>query len=191
MVSNICGPSRSHSMLSGCGKSTILRLALGLDTPDARREAIGNRPVSEAVMASQPGRVAAVFDVVRAWRGGKGAAFRFVRIPNALPAVLSGLQVAAPNAILGAILAEFDGGGRWGLGAYLIGSLGRAEPDRLRGTGLVATLATGTGLGNLLNRARGMLDYGMIWSVAFVSVVLSVIAYKIVEMVERARSDRG
>jgi ABC-type nitrate/sulfonate/bicarbonate transport system permease component len=55
--------------------------------------------------------------------------------------------VAAPNAVLGAILAEFGGGGRWGLGAYLLGSLGRGEPDRLWGIGLVATLIAGLSYG--------------------------------------------
>jgi sulfonate transport system permease protein len=45
--------------------------------------------------------------------------------------------------VLGAILAEFGGGGRWGLGSYLLGSLGRGEPARLWGIGLVATLIAG------------------------------------------------
>ena len=58
----------------------------------------------------------------------------------------SGFRVAAPNAVLGAILAEFGGGGRWGLGAYLLGSLGRADPARLWGIGLVATLIAGASL---------------------------------------------
>src|SRR5207244_1731001 len=57
--------------------------------------------------------------------------------------LLGGLRVAAPNAVLGAILAEFGSGARFGLGTYLLGSLGRAEPDRLWGIGLVATLIAG------------------------------------------------
>ena len=78
-------------------------------------------------------------DVVRAYGGGEGSILRFVRLRSAMPAILSGLRIAAPNAVLGAILAEFGGGGRWGLGAYLLGSLGRADPERLWGIGLVAT----------------------------------------------------
>lgn len=78
-------------------------------------------------------------DVVRAYGGGKWASLRFVQARSALPVILSGLRIAAPNAVLGSILAEFGGGGRWGLGVYLLGSLGRAEPDRLWGIGLVAT----------------------------------------------------
>jgi sulfonate transport system permease protein len=82
-------------------------------------------------------------DVVRAYGGGPSAVMRRVQLRGAIPAILSGFRVAAPNAVLGAILAEFGGGGRWGLGAYLLGSLGRAEPDRLWGIGLIATLIAG------------------------------------------------
>ncbi|MEO0385463.1 MAG: ABC transporter permease subunit [Pseudomonadota bacterium] len=79
-------------------------------------------------------------DVVRAYGGGKWMSLRLVQIRAAMPSILSAFRIAAPNAVLGAILAEFGGGGRWGLGNYLLGSLGRAEPDRLWGIGLVATL---------------------------------------------------
>ena len=82
-------------------------------------------------------------DLVRAYGGGGRAVMRFVQVRGAIPAILSGFRVAAPNAVLGAILAEFGGGGRWGLGAYLLGSLGRAEPARLWGIGLTATLIAG------------------------------------------------
>lgn len=84
-------------------------------------------------------------DVVRAYGGGEAAVMRLVRLRAALPAFLGGLRVAAPNAVLGAVLAEFGSGARWGLGTYLLGSLGRAEPDRLWGIGLVATLIAGLG----------------------------------------------
>jgi len=82
-------------------------------------------------------------DLVRAYGGGKWSVMRFVQLRSALPVILAGLQVAAPNAVLGAILAEFGGGGRWGLGTYLLGSLGRADPPRLWGIGLVATAIAG------------------------------------------------
>ena len=42
-------------------------------------------------------------------------------------------------------------------------------------------LATGTGLGNLLDQARGRLDYGMIWAVATVAVL----PYEAVAALER------
>ncbi len=82
-------------------------------------------------------------DLVLAYGGGKWEVMRFVQLRSALPVILAGLQVSAPNAVLGAILAEFGGGGRWGLGTYLLGSLGRADPPRLWGIGLVATAIAG------------------------------------------------
>ncbi|MEM1288321.1 MAG: ABC transporter permease subunit [Pseudomonadota bacterium] len=82
-------------------------------------------------------------DVVRAYGGGRWSVLRLVQLRAAIPAILSAFRIAAPNAVLGAILAEFGGGGRWGLGNYLLGSLGRGEPDRLWGIGLVATLIAG------------------------------------------------
>ncbi|WP_020560904.1 ABC transporter permease [Thiofilum flexile] len=82
-------------------------------------------------------------DLIRAYGGGRWQVLRRVQFRGALPAILAGLRVAAPAAVLGAILAEFGGGGRWGLGTYLLGSLGQANPARLWGIGLVATLIAG------------------------------------------------
>ena len=82
-------------------------------------------------------------DLVRAYGGGRAIELRLVRWRGALPVVLSSFRVAAPNAVLGSILAEFGGGGRTGLGTYLIGSLGRADPARLWGIGLTATAIAG------------------------------------------------
>ncbi len=82
-------------------------------------------------------------DIVKAYGGGRWQILRYAQFRSALPSILAGLRIAAPNAVLGAILAEFGGGGRYGLGVYLIGSLGRGEPDRLWGIGLAATLIAG------------------------------------------------
>lgn len=82
-------------------------------------------------------------DLVRAYGGGRLALLRTVRLRASLPALLGGLRVAAPNAVLGAILAEFGSGSRWGLGSYLLGSLGQANPARLWGIGLAATAIAG------------------------------------------------
>ncbi|WP_346908906.1 ABC transporter permease subunit [uncultured Roseibium sp.] len=82
-------------------------------------------------------------DIVKAYGGGRWQILRYAQFRSALPSILAGLRIAAPNAVLGAILAEFGGGGRYGLGVYLIGSLGRGEPDRLWGIGLSATLIAG------------------------------------------------
>jgi ABC-type nitrate/sulfonate/bicarbonate transport system permease component len=79
-------------------------------------------------------------DVIRSYGGGEVAVLRWLRLRSCLPGFLSGLRVAAPAAILGAILAEFGSGARWGLGSFLLGSLGRGNPARIWGIGLTATL---------------------------------------------------
>jgi len=84
-------------------------------------------------------------DVVRTYGGGGFAVLRFVRLRAALPAILSGLRVAAPASILGAILGEFGAGTRWGLGSFLLGSLGQANPARIWGIGLAATAIAAVG----------------------------------------------
>jgi ABC-type nitrate/sulfonate/bicarbonate transport system permease component len=77
--------------------------------------------------------------VIRSYGGGNFAVLRWLRLRACLPGMLGGLRVAAPAAILGAILAEFGSGSRWGLGSFLLGSLGRGNPARIWGIGLTAT----------------------------------------------------
>jgi sulfonate transport system permease protein len=88
-----------------------------------------------------------LLDVIRAYGGGSGAILRFARLRSALPAVLAGLRAAAPLAVLGAILGEFGSGVRWGLGSFLLGSLGNADPARLLGIGFAATGVAMVGYG--------------------------------------------
>jgi ABC-type nitrate/sulfonate/bicarbonate transport system permease component len=96
-------------------------------------------------------------DVVRAAGGGEREVMRLVRLRSAVPSVLAGLRIAAPAAVLGAMLAEFGGGFRWGLGSYLLGSLGSANPARIWGIGIVATAvaAAGYGLFALIGKRAG------------------------------------
>jgi ABC-type nitrate/sulfonate/bicarbonate transport system permease component len=78
-------------------------------------------------------------DVIRSVGGGSRQIMLRLRIRTALPGLLAGLRVAAPGAMLGAMLGEFLGG-HHGLGVYLLGSLGQANPARLWDIGIVATL---------------------------------------------------
>jgi sulfonate transport system permease protein len=93
-------------------------------------------------------------DVIHSYGGGEFAVLRWLRVRSCVPGLLGGLRVAAPAAILGAILAEFGSGARWGLGSFLLGSLGRGNPARIWGIGLTATLmaALAYGLCALLGR---------------------------------------
>jgi sulfonate transport system permease protein len=88
-----------------------------------------------------------LLDVIRTYGGGWSAILRFARLRSALPALLAGLRAAAPLAVLGAMLGEFGSGVRWGLGSFLLGSLGDANPARLLGIGLAATAIAAAGYG--------------------------------------------
>jgi ABC-type nitrate/sulfonate/bicarbonate transport system permease component len=122
----------------------ILVIALEGDTP---------RVVLAALSVYYPTMVATVLglsqvdtrlcDLVRVYGGSEWTVVRRVRLRSGLPTLLAGLRVAAPAAVLGSLLAEFGSGGNAGLGTYLIGSLGRAEPARLWGIGLAATAISG------------------------------------------------
>lgn len=81
--------------------------------------------------------------VIHSYGGGDLAVLRWLRLRSCLPGLLGGLRVAAPAAILGSILAEFGSGSRWGLGSFLLGSLGRGNPARIWGIGLAATALAG------------------------------------------------
>ena len=67
---------------------------------------------------------------------------------------------------------------------YVFAATRLAVPRALLGVMIAEWLATGVGLGNLLNQSRGYLDYGMIWAVAVVSVILSIVFYQAVAAVE-------
>ena len=68
---------------------------------------------------------------------------------------------------------------------YFFAAARLTAPRALLGVMIAEWLATGTGLGNLLNQSRGYLDYGMIWTVTAVSVIISVIFYQFVVLAER------
>jgi ABC-type nitrate/sulfonate/bicarbonate transport system permease component len=96
-------------------------------------------------------------DVVRVYGGDSLCILRYVRLRAALPGLLAGLKVAAPAALLGAILAEFGSGSRWGLGTFLLGSLGQANAARLWGIGLSATAVAALGYAIFALGARRVL----------------------------------
>ena len=48
-------------------------------------------------------------DLVKAYGGGRWRILWLVQLRSALPTIITGFQIAAPNAVLGAILAEFGG----------------------------------------------------------------------------------
>ena len=81
----------------------------------------------------------ASLDVIRGCGGSAWTALRKVRFRSALPSIFAALRVAAPAAILGAILGEFVGGTS-GMGVFMMNSLAQFERTRTWGVGLVATV---------------------------------------------------
>jgi ABC-type nitrate/sulfonate/bicarbonate transport system permease component len=91
-------------------------------------------------------------------------------------------------------LVRAYGGGRWQQLRrialpwslpYLCAAARLAAPRAFLGVMIAEWLATGTGIGNLLNESRGVLDFGMIWSVAVVAILIAVGLNALVAVVER------
>jgi ABC-type nitrate/sulfonate/bicarbonate transport system permease component len=56
--------------------------------------------------------------------------FRMLALPNALPYLFIGLKIAAPLAVLGALVAEWTGA-EWGLGVFMINAMFGLRIDQL------------------------------------------------------------
>lgn len=94
-------------------------------------------------------------DLVRAYGGGAFAQLRRVRLRAALPNTLAALKIAAPTAVLGAILGEFFGG--------------NVEP----------------GLGSAMVVSEQQLEVPRTWAIALVAAGLGGVGYLLVTLVER------
>ena len=79
------------------------------------------------------------FDLVRSYGRGRLAALVHVRMRAALPYLFAGLQIAAPAAILGAMVGEFTGAER-GIGVLTVRAMRGLDVEM---TWAIATLATG------------------------------------------------
>ena len=84
----------------------------------------------------------ASIDVVSAAGGGRLRSFVAVRVPASLPALFAGLRIAAPAALLGAIVGEYLGGRR-GLGVAMIQSQSSFDVARTWGLAAVMGLTVG------------------------------------------------
>ncbi len=81
-------------------------------------------------------------DVVHANGGGRWAALVKVRVRAAVPSAFSGLAIAGPAAVLGAIIGEFLGGTS-GLGVVMVNSEASLEVARTWGVAIIATAVSG------------------------------------------------
>ncbi len=85
----------------------------------------------------------AAMDVVRASGGGTWAQMTKVRLRAALPSTFAALQIAAPSAILGAIIGEYLGAQTSGLGVMMIVAQEAANAERLWAVALFCTFIAG------------------------------------------------
>jgi ABC-type nitrate/sulfonate/bicarbonate transport system permease component len=85
-------------------------------------------------------------DVVHAYGGGSVQKLRKVRIRSALPSLFVALRIAAPAAVLGAIIGEYVGG-ESGLGIAMIASQSGLRVATTWGIALVATLIASVAYG--------------------------------------------
>jgi ABC-type nitrate/sulfonate/bicarbonate transport system permease component len=85
-------------------------------------------------------------DLVHAYGGGAWAKLRKVRLWACLPSLFAGLRIAAPAAVLGAIIGEYLGG-ESGLGIAMIAAQQSLIVERTWGIALVATAAAALAYG--------------------------------------------
>jgi len=85
-------------------------------------------------------------EVVRSYGGTTWTQLRKVRLTASLPALFAGLRIAAPAALLGALIGEYMGAER-GLGVAMINSQQSLQIERTWGIALVATAAAGIAYG--------------------------------------------
>lgn len=92
----------------------------------------------------------ALRDLFRLYRGGPIATLWKLRLPSALPQILTGLRIAAGLAVIGAIVGEFFAGG--GLGILLQTALKEQRTDLIFAAVLLAAIL-GLALFGLVNAA--------------------------------------
>lgn len=95
--------------------------------------------VTIGLRAAHPAHLA----VVRAAGGGATQQLLRVRLRSAIPGLTSGLKIAAPAALLGAVIGEFLGGTR-GIGVAMIASQQSFNVTRTWGLGILLTLLSAT-----------------------------------------------
>ncbi|MDY7100353.1 MAG: ABC transporter permease subunit [Actinomycetota bacterium] len=107
-----------------------------------------------------------LLEVIWCAGGGRWEQFRRARLRSAVPAVFSGLKVAAPAALLGAVIGEFLGGSR-GLGVALIASQQGFMVTRTWGIAMVLTLLAVIGYVGTAALGRALAPWSSTSTLAF------------------------
>lgn len=82
-------------------------------------------------------------DLVTAYGGGAATRLRKVQLFSALPSIFSALKIAAPGALLGAILGEYVGGVDRGLGPAMVNAQQNLDVERTWAVAIVAAAIAG------------------------------------------------
>jgi sulfonate transport system permease protein len=97
-------------------------------------------------------------DLVHTLGGRSWDVLRKVRFPASIPWIFAGLRIAAPAAILGAILGEFLGGDR-GLGVAMVNAMATLDTPRVWGLAIAASLLAGAGYALSAAAARMLVSW--------------------------------
>ncbi|WP_166347431.1 ABC transporter permease [Phytoactinopolyspora limicola] len=100
-------------------------------------------------------------EIALAAGGSQWTAIRKVRIPAAIPQLVAGLQIAAPSAILGAIIGEYMGGTQ-GLGVAMIQAQGTFDVPRVWGLAIVTTVIAAAAYAGIPLLARLLLPWSRV-----------------------------
>ncbi|HLY21046.1 MAG TPA: ABC transporter permease subunit [bacterium] len=100
----------------------------------------------------------ASLDLIHTLGGRPFDALRKVRLPASVPWLLAGFRVAAPGAVLGAILGEFLGGDR-GLGVAMVNAMATLDTPRVWGLAIVASALAGGGFALAAAAARVLVTW--------------------------------
>jgi sulfonate transport system permease protein len=112
----------------------------------------------------------AALDVIHTIGGRSWDALRRVRLPASVPWVLAGLRVAAPAAVLGAILGEFLGADR-GLGIAMVNAMATLDTPRVWGLAIAASGLAGAGFALVALAGRLLVSWSPPLDAAPASVV--------------------
>ena len=120
--------------------------------------------VSMAVLRGLKNSSPAALELMGSLNASRLTTLRYLRFPAALPYIFSGLRVAAPLSLIGAILVDFLGA-RNGLGYLLVASLSIGSSQS---TILWATLVISLAVGLLFTRAVVLVERRMsFWQPAY------------------------
>jgi len=117
----------------GGNKPKIILAALSVFFPTLIGALVGLRSADKAST-----------DVIKAFGGNRWHVLVKIRLRSAVPSTFAGLRIAAPAAVLGAIIGEYVGGTA-GLGIFMINSEQALNVPRTWGIALLAAALAGVG----------------------------------------------